>query len=459
MLPLFGSGPLRGNVKIMNPSAACPPCSGSVEPLHRANIRASFGMFHRGFSPWIITSCAWAMTLMLLSSAAADDVPEEPKLPAGKPAFKPAPPLSEIQRLPGRWSVSRREPGLYFFHDPEPLDLFSYHRLDSNKDGIDNVRLSHNEKFLTIRSQCYPNHPTAIFPNSGNPNTIQVQDLTFRIPLEPKWSTTITRVPMGPIAVALNGVVFFNPFEAGGMNAVEGYSQVWLDSCCGHPQQHGMYHYHKYPSCLKSPFPDEGKQHSPVIGFAFDGYPIYGPYEESGVMARDLKGERALDVCNGHTDPVRGYHYHVTPGRFPYVIGGYHGVPEPSNSRHLGHEAQTGAIKNNASGVSNMGDGIAAVRPGTAVRGKQHTLQIELTGQGRGLPPNHELVPTWAQIGPYEATGIKRQGRIVSIEINIPRDADVAVLLDCHLEFEVPGAPHPIVLKKNDVFRVVDKEK
>ena len=64
----------------------------------------------------------------------------------------------------------------------------------------------------------------------------KVQEFQFRLPFEPKLNDHITRVPMGPIGVALNGVVFFNPFEAGGMNAVEGYSEVWLDSCCGHPE-------------------------------------------------------------------------------------------------------------------------------------------------------------------------------------------------------------------------------
>ena len=93
-------------------------------------------------------------------------------------------------------------------------------KFDSNKDGIDNVRLSHDAQSLIIQSQGYPNHPTAKFPNSGNPNTIQVQDFHFRLPLEPRVAQKITRVPMGPIGMALNGVVFFNPFEAGGMNAV-----------------------------------------------------------------------------------------------------------------------------------------------------------------------------------------------------------------------------------------------
>ncbi len=195
--------------------------------------------------------------------------------------------------------------------------------------------IRHDETALLIDSQCCPNHPTAMFPNSRNPNPIRIQDFHFRLPLEPKRAASITRVPMGPIGMALNGVVFFNPFEAGGMNAIEGYSEIWLDSCCGHPQQEGVYHYHKYPSCVKSPFADDGTRHSPVLGFAFDGFPIYGPYEEAGVLARDLTSERALDVCNGHADRARGYHYHVTPGRFPYIIGGYAGIPEQSNNHLL----------------------------------------------------------------------------------------------------------------------------
>ena len=48
-----------------------------------------------------------------------------------------------------------------------------------------------------------------------------------------------------------------------------------------------MYHYHKYPVCVKSPFVDEGEEHSPLIGFAFDGFPVYGPYE---VEAADGEG-------------------------------------------------------------------------------------------------------------------------------------------------------------------------
>ncbi len=374
---------------------------------------------------------------------------------AGQDGPKPAAKVpDDLKPIGGRWYVKEGKPPTYFYRDGDQfVDLFSYHRQDSNKDGIDNVRVSHDEHFLLVDSQGYPNHPTALFPNSKNPNTIKVQDFHFRFPLEPKKADSVTRVPMGPIGMALNGVVFFNPFEAGGMNAVEGYSEVWLDSCCGHPQQDGVYHYHKYPSCVKSPFPDDGKRHSPIIGFAFDGFPVYGPYEEDGVMAKDLKGDRALDVCNGHSDPERGYHYHVTPGKFPYLIGGYAGVPEPSNNRQLAR-AGKGAIENNAKGESREGKAIKSVTPGNAERGKTHTLRIELVPDGGRIPDGK---PSWVQVGPFEATKVGRDGDTVTAEITIPKDASLGVLLDLHVEFEAAGGRGgPTVLKKNDVFRVVE---
>jgi hypothetical protein len=214
---------------------------------------------------------------------------------AGRSGVVAEPPAAKP--VAGRWSVRDGEKPVYLFRDgTADVDLFSYHMRDSNDDGVDEVRLRHEPGFLVIESQGWPNHPTATFPNSGNPNTIRVQDFTFRLPLEPRKATEITRLPMGPIGVALNGVVFFNPFEQGGMNAVAGYPEVWLDSCCGHPQETGVYHYHKYPTCVKSPFADDGTRHSPVIGFAFDGFPIHGPYEAVAIARAGDTVTATIDV-------------------------------------------------------------------------------------------------------------------------------------------------------------------
>lgn len=396
----------------------------------------------------LVASAAWARALA-----------EEPG--AASSLVKPPPPsvlesAEGLRPIGGHWYLREGKPPTYIYKDGDRyLDLFSYHTADSNKDGIPNLVIRHDETALILDSQGYPNHPTAIFPNSDNPNRIRVQEFHFRLPLEPKLADSITRVPMGPIGVALNGVVFFNPFEAGGMNALEGYSAVWLDSCCGHPERRGVYHYHKYPSCVKSPFHDDGQGHSPVLGFAFDGFPVNGPFESAGKMARDLTGDRALDVCNGHSDSKRGYHYHVTPGRFPYIIGGYAGVPEPSNNFQLARP-RTGAIEDNADRSFDRNFGIVSVTPGNARRGQTHTLRLALSPEVRGGIP--EGVPSWVQVGPFEASKISREGNTILAEVAIADDAPVGVLLDAHIEF---GKADDLsrggvrVLKKNDAFRVV----
>ena len=120
----------------------------------------------------------------------------------------------QVESIGGYWYVSKEEPKTYFYQDAGRwLDLFSYHCKDSNKDGIANLQISHDQNHLIIKSQGYPNHPTAIFPNSDNPNTIRVQDFTFRLPLVPRKSDSITRLPMGPIGMSLNATALWSSKE------------------------------------------------------------------------------------------------------------------------------------------------------------------------------------------------------------------------------------------------------
>ncbi|HEY8945098.1 MAG TPA: YHYH protein, partial [Polyangiaceae bacterium] len=201
------------------------------------------------------------------------------------------------------------------------------------------VLIFKGDGFLTMKAHNIPNHPTAKFPDTFgtqgyNPNSIQELDKTYRLPLDPVLNPdaiatdahdTNHALPMGAIGVAVNGVVFYNPFDAGMQDA----SSI-MDNCCGHPSPDNRYHYHKYPVCVNTPFVDKGDAPSEVIGFAFDGLPIYGPYQSAGVMAKDST-TNPLNPFNACYDDVRGWHYHVTPGKFPYIIGGYFAKAEPSN--------------------------------------------------------------------------------------------------------------------------------
>jgi len=205
------------------------------------------------------------------------------------------------------------------------------------------VLIFKGDGFLTMKAHNIPNHPTAKFPDTYgtqgyNPNSIQELDKTYRLPLDPVINPdaiatdahdTNHALPMGAIGVAVNGVVFYNPFDAGMQDA----SNI-MDNCCGHPSPDNRYHYHKYPVCVNTPFVDKGDAPSEVIGFAFDGLPIYGPYQSAGLMAKDST-TNPLNPFNACNDDVRGWHYHVTPGKFPYLIGGYFAKAEPSNfERH-----------------------------------------------------------------------------------------------------------------------------
>jgi hypothetical protein len=205
----------------------------------------------------------------------------------------------------------------------------------------DSVEITFTPTHMVVHTHNLPNHPTATFPDisrsvDGNPNFIQEQDDTWYLPLEPRENpkhvamnagNANNALRLGPLGVAVNGVVLNDPYDAGKEEAL-----FRLDRCCGHPSPGYQYHYHKYPVCVKSPWADDGADHSPLIGWAFDGYGIYGPYESPGKMAKDSK-DNALNAFNMHYDDARGWHYHVTPGKWPYIIGGHWGEVDTRNMR------------------------------------------------------------------------------------------------------------------------------
>jgi hypothetical protein len=113
----------------------------------------------------------------------------------------------------------------------------------------------------------------------------------------------------------------------GGLNAVDPNAALPTDSCWGHPYE-TQYHYHGYSwKC----FPDQGAagEHSPLFGYALDGFGIYGPRSENGVLVTNAD----LDECHGHSheiswdgEAVAMYHYH-TNSEYPYNVGCFRGTP------------------------------------------------------------------------------------------------------------------------------------
>ncbi|MFT3763952.1 MAG: YHYH protein [Minicystis sp.] len=197
------------------------------------------------------------------------------------------------------------------------------------------------------------------------PNPLQASNKTYEIPRNPVVAAQKTDLPLlGVAGFAVNGLPFFGPNEAA-QPAEEAYGDPvyngLMDPCLGHtsPQE---YHYHSMlEKCLipaglvDKPWMNDDPaagEASPIIGWALDGFPIYGPREcadaactsvvvmESGYAKTGDPKTYAwkaytwqshaeptyLDACNGHTGPKGDYHYHATSG-FPYIIGCYQGTP------------------------------------------------------------------------------------------------------------------------------------
>ena len=134
-----------------------------------------------------------------------------------------------------------------------------------------------------------PSYPIGAFPHSPNPVTNQ--SWRFRIPRAPQANTgPFTPTQLGPIGVFVNGVVVFNARDGrsyGGLgvwnqNAVVAEADGF-DPTFGHPAMGGEYHHHQRPPSLLAQRCDDGRHHSAIIGFAFDGFPIYGPYAFANV--------------------------------------------------------------------------------------------------------------------------------------------------------------------------------
>jgi hypothetical protein len=175
-----------------------------------------------------------------------------------------------------------------------------------------------------------PNHGTGTFPIAPtddayqydrNPNSIKSQDFDFDLPANPQAADQPGCAP-GAVGILLSGAVLFNALDAPGRDAVAHETQ---DACQGHPQEGGVYHYHSVSTCLEDKRLPDG--HSALVGYAVDGFGIFGRYGENGKLLTSAD----LDACHGHTHAIPWdgkmvvmYHYHAT-WDFPYTIGCMHG--------------------------------------------------------------------------------------------------------------------------------------
>lgn len=184
-------------------------------------------------------------------------------------------------------------------------------------------KVEYSNNWVYIHTKGVPAYPTGPFLD-GNPSLAQDQSAIFKLPLNPAQNTgTLTGTTPGNIGIFINGVALFdyrdgvawntstnslcggpgNPPCPGGMGATMSWNRdavlaekSGFDCSKGHPAM-GNYHHHQNPSAFKldlnvvsticNLYDADGlyaistTQHSPLIGFAYDGFPIYGAYAYS----------------------------------------------------------------------------------------------------------------------------------------------------------------------------------
>ena len=289
----------------------------------------------------------------------------------------------------------------------------------------------YTEQATYVLASGVPSYPVGPWPD-GNPAVATDRSWVFSITHNPQEQTGIkTAVDLGNIGVYVNGVPIYDAQDGMSWNNEGQWHQnaVYFeadgfDNALGHPSPimgsggggglppppdgggggglppppdggggglppppdggggdgsgfvDGAYHHHQNPVSLRDQLGDDGSGHSPILGWAFDGFPIYGPYGfansdgSGGVVRLDssyqlksgvrpsgpggsydgayiedfsfVSGSGALDEHNGRFAvtpeyPSGTYYYVATvdasgQAAYPYAIGPtYYGVIDAAN--------------------------------------------------------------------------------------------------------------------------------
>lgn len=198
------------------------------------------------------------------------------------------------------------------------------------------VEISIQGRWRIIEANGVSAHKTGAFPNPGNPHRIKTQRYKYRVPATPQITVKSTPVTLQNFGVGINGV----PFDPSAAEWYLGIRGLWryealsgaiplgVDDNFAHVQPNGAYHYHGLPTGLLARLQVTPQRHSPLIGWAADGFPIYALYgfrdsqsSESGIIKmrssyRVKAGQRSI----GSTQPG-GYYDGTFVADYEYVKG------------------------------------------------------------------------------------------------------------------------------------------
>lgn len=105
---------------------------------------------------------------------------------------------------------------------------------------------------------------------------------TWTLPRTPSVATTKPSIIGGQSGLMYDGSVFFHPGDAQSYNGAGVWNRLAyyfegndMDPYNGHSTPTNMYHHH-FDNLALHDF--DSTKHSPIVAYAWDGYPVYGPY-------------------------------------------------------------------------------------------------------------------------------------------------------------------------------------
>lgn len=136
----------------------------------------------------------------------------------------------------------------------------------------------YDSAYVYVHSSDVPNY----YRDGQSVNNATDENATWQIPRVGQASGNPTGVMGGQMGLMIDGSVFFHPGDARSYNNAGVWNQlayyfegVDMDSSNGHSTPTNMYHHHFDNLKLHG---WDSTQHSPIVGFAWDGYPLYGPF-------------------------------------------------------------------------------------------------------------------------------------------------------------------------------------
>ena len=174
-------------------------------------------------------------------------------------------------------------------------------------------KVQYSPDYVYVSATCIPGYD--IGPWTANPNKPANQNFVFKITRKPTQNTgTATKIAGGHIGIWTNGVSIFNAWDAQSYNNAGVWNRnayffegLSFDNCLGHPAPNGEYHHHVSPKCLYNAA--DSSKHSPIIGYAWDGFPIYGAYaytnaDGTGKIKRMIPGYRIKQATSRTNGPM-----------------------------------------------------------------------------------------------------------------------------------------------------------